>query len=108
MAVVTARDLSIPILAVTRGRYIHTERKMALISIPAGTTDRLSRSSRSPWATAIPATAGTIVVGTVPNAPPTTPPNLSIRTVTTIATSPAAIAAGRISSSMGSRYVGGT
>ena len=81
---------------------------MALISIPAGTTDRLSSSSVSPCAEAIPATAGTIVVGTVPRAPPTTPPYLSISTVTRIATNPAAIAAGSISLSTDYGTLGGT
>ena len=81
---------------------------MALISIPAGTTDRLSRSSASTCAEAIPATAGTIVVGTVPSAPPTTPPYLSISTVTSIATNPAAIAADSISLSTNYEIVEGT
>ena len=90
------------------GRNIQTERKMALTSIPAGTTDRLSMSSASPCAEAIPATAGTIVVGTVPSAPPTPPPYLSIRTVTRMATAPEAIAAGSTSSSTRQGQGGGT
>ena len=108
VAVVMARDLWLDMFCVIEGRYIQTERKMALISIPAGTTERLSSRSESPCAEAIPRTAGTMVVGTVPRAPPTTPPYLSISTVTSIATNPAAIAAGRISPSTHYGNVGGT
>ncbi len=62
---------------------------MPLISIPNGTIDILAARVASPSIKYTPAAAGTIVDGIVPRTPPTRPPNLSIATVTKIATRPA-------------------
>ena len=75
------------------GRIAHVERNIALISIPAGTIDRLIISESFPPSEPMPIAAGIIVVGIVPSIPPTTPPYFSISTVTVVATTPAIIAA---------------
>ena len=72
---------------------------MAFANIPSGTTERLAIRSAFSCASDIPITAGMIVDGTVPKAPPTKPPYLSISTVTSVATRPAIIAASKTCSS---------
>ena len=76
------------------GRFKGTTRqeykKIALISMPIGTTASeaeiaisLSEFQKNPY------DAGTIVVGKEPNSPPIFPPNRSIETVASIAINPA-------------------
>jgi hypothetical protein len=71
------------------GRIIHTLKKIPLTSIPSGIIAILSINAASPPTIYIPAAAGTIVDGTVPNIPPVIPPHFSIATVTKVATIPA-------------------
>ena len=71
------------------GRIIQTVKKRPLTSIPSGIIAILSINAASPPARYIPAAAGTIVEGTVPNMPPVSPPHFSIATVTSVATIPA-------------------
>ena len=71
------------------GRIIHTVKKIPLTSIPSGIIAILSIKAASPPTIYIPAAAGTIVEGIVPNIPPVKPPHFSIATVTIVATRPA-------------------
>jgi hypothetical protein len=71
------------------GRIIHTVKKIPLTSIPRGIIAMLLIRAISPPTIYIPAAAGTIVEGIVPNIPPVNPPHFSIAIVTNVATSPA-------------------
>ena len=78
-----------------RGITTQAPKNRALSNMPSGTTDIDMTSASSPPAAYIPMPAGTMVEGTVPSKPPTSPPHFSMATVTAVATTPAKTADNR-------------